>query len=108
MQICTRPGFHALSLLGSVDHIFEAFRHHVFLDPLGKSQLLNQQPSGQFKNFFLTVREFLLFLDQVKLAQNLGNINRVARLDLVIVLALSAAPGSNRPGIGLQADRPQA
>lgn len=85
----------------SVDDVIEPLANLLFCNAFGEGQFLHQQPTRQFQNLLLAVRQLLLHADQVKLPQHLGDIERITGFDFVIVFTLPATPGSNRQRAGL-------
>ena len=96
------PGSKTLfSQTRSVNLLFQTLRDFLFGHPFGKGQFLDEQPARQLENFFFSVGQLFLFLDQVQLAQHLGDVVRIAGPDLVVILALPPAPRGDRQGFGL-------
>src|SRR3954462_6559109 len=64
----------------------------VLVDALRQRQLLDQQVAGGVEHLALAEAQVLVELEQVQVAQHLGDLEDRARLDLLHVLAVAAVP----------------
>src|SRR3954462_2353125 len=65
----------------------------VLVDALRQRQLLDQQVAGGVEHLALAEAQILVELEQVQVAQHLGDLEDGTRLDLLHVLAVAAVPG---------------
>src|SRR3954468_16580511 len=70
----------------------------VLVHALRERQLLDEEVAGGVEHLPLAEREVLVELEQVQVAEDLGDLEHGARLDLLHVLAIATVPGSRVDG----------